>query len=155
MAITPTQILRARLGRWVDDGTADSGRLKPRRPLPALPDGDFVVVERSVQVWDRTRDSIPVAILYRPGFGETVGALHALADGRLIAGLANSDEPLVGGRLVVWAAPARANRSQQVQLPIRVDITDLSDDGRFLHVAGRGGSMKIPLDSLPFPPAPR
>jgi hypothetical protein len=152
MAITPTQILeRDSAGGWRTlrrIRTAES----PDARFLALPDGDLVVVEKSVQIWDRTQDSIPVSILYRPGIGEVVGALHALADGRLIAGLANPDEPLAGGRLLVWAAPVRANRSQQVQLPVSVDITDLSDDGRFLHVAGRGGSMKIPLDSLPFPP---
>ena len=152
MAITPTQILeRDSAGGWKTLRRIMTFESSDARFL-TLPDGDLVVVEKSMQVWDRTQDSIPVSILYRPGIGEAVGALHALADGRLIAGLAHPDEPLVGGRLLVWAAPVRANRSQQVQLPVSVDITDLSDDGRFLHVAGRGGSMKIPLDSLPFPP---
>jgi tRNA A-37 threonylcarbamoyl transferase component Bud32 len=152
MAITPTQILqRDSAGGWTTARQIRTAESPDARFL-ALPDGDFVVVETSMQVWDHTRDSIPVAVLYRPGFGEAVGALHALPDGRLIAGLTHSEEPLVGGRLLVWAAPVRANRSQQVQLPLSVDITDLSDDGRFLHVAGRGGSMKISLDSLPFPP---
>ena len=123
------------------------------RFLP-LPDGDLVIVERSIQVWDRSADSLPVAILFRPGLGDaSIGALHALPDGRLIAGLANPDEPLVGGWLMVWAAPARANQAQRVELPLSVDITDLADDGRYLHVVGRGGTLKIPLDSLPFPPA--
>jgi hypothetical protein len=117
-----------------------------------LPGGDLILVERSIQVWERQGgDSLPVAVLYRPRLGEPpIGALHALADGRLIAGLANPEDPLLGGRLLVWAAPARANRSREVRLPMTMDITDLADDGRFLHVVGRGGTIMIPLDSLPF-----
>jgi hypothetical protein len=142
------------VGRWsVVRNIPTSGA--PNARFLVLPGGDLVVVERFLQVWDRSADSIPAATLYRPGLGSaTIGALHVLRDGRLIAGLANPEEPLLGGRLVVWAAPARANRTQDVELPISVDITDFADDGRFLYVVGRGGSLQIPLDSLPFSNAP-
>ena len=118
-----------------------------------LADGDLVLMRRVVEIWDRVADSIPVAILHQHRLGDArVGALHALADGRLVLGLANPEEPLAGGRLLVWGSPARANQSQAVPLPINMDITDLADDGRFLYVVGRGGSLRIPIDSLPFTP---
>ena len=122
----------------------------------ALPDSDNVVGGRTVQVWDRSRDTLPVATVYLRGVGEPApGVLHALPDGRLVAGLSTPAEPTLGGRLVVWAAPVRANRSQRVDLPLSLDITDLSDDGRYLYVSGRGGTVAVRLDSLPFAPALR
>jgi hypothetical protein len=136
-------------GRWsvVRELRAD---WPPNSRFQVLPDGDLVVLEHSIQVWDRRADSLPVTIIYRPVPGQVIGALHVLQDGRLIAGLANPEEPALGGGLIVWAAPARENRSQRLSLPIRVDITDLADDGRYLLVVGKGGSLRIPLDSLPF-----
>jgi serine/threonine protein kinase len=126
-------------------------RETPNAHFLALSNGDLVLGQNMVEIWDRTSDSIAIAVLYQrsPG-GSRIGALHALPDGRLILGLSNPEDPLVGGSLLVWAAPARANQSQTVQLPINLDITDLTDDGKLLHVVGRGGSLRIPLDSLPF-----
>jgi tRNA A-37 threonylcarbamoyl transferase component Bud32 len=118
----------------------------------ALSDGDLVIADRAIQVFDRSPDSVPVARVYRQELGESRLTLHVLRDGRLVAGVGNSDDPIVGGHLLVWAPPVRQNRWQEVRLPITVDITDIDDDGRFLYVVGRGGSLQIPLDSLPFAP---
>jgi serine/threonine protein kinase len=121
----------------------------------AMPNGDFVVSDPSLQSWDHEADSLPAAILYRPALGEAqIGAVHALKDGRLVAGLANPLDPTLGGWLLVWSAPARDNQSRRVTLPINLDITDLADDGYYLYVVGQGGSLKIPLDSLPYATRP-
>lgn len=154
-AISPRFVIeRDSAGRWAVIRRVHAPATPHGRFL-VLPGGDLVVVEQSIQVWDRHGDSLPAIVLYRPPLGEDqLGALHALADGRLVAGLANPEDPLVGGRLMVWAAPARENRSELVQLPVSMDITDLADDGRFLHVVGRGGTVMIPLASLPFSTLP-
>jgi tRNA A-37 threonylcarbamoyl transferase component Bud32 len=147
-------IERDSAGRWQETRRVSAPRT-PHSQFLALPGGDLVLVERSIQVWDPKGDSLPAAVLYRPPLGaDQLGAIHALPDGRLVAGLANPEDPLVSGRLLVWAAPARSNKSELVQLPVSMDITDLADDGRFLHVVGRGGTVMIPLTSLPFSTRP-
>ncbi len=117
----------------------------------ALPNGDVVVAGSWMRVWDRSDRSTPVATLHRRVLGEAnVSALVALPDGRLVAGFANPGRSGVGGWLQVWASPAREGRWVRVDVPMTVNVTDLATDGQFLHVVGRGGSMAIPLDSLPF-----
>jgi hypothetical protein len=155
LAISPRFVIeRDSAGRW-EIVRRVNAPVTPHGRFLVLSGGDLVIVERSIQVWDRQEDSLPAAVLYRPPLGEDqLGALHALADGRLVAGLANPEDPLVGGRLMVWASPARSNRAELVQLPISMDITGLADDGRFLHVVGPGGTVMIPLASLPFSSAP-
>ncbi len=132
-----------------------------RGRFAALPDGDLVTAGWAVRVWDRSPDTLPVRTLYGPAPSELqVSALHVLPDGRLVAGLASPPDRILGGRLIVWADPARAGREQPVDLPLDLDVTDLADDGEYLYVAGRGGSLAIALDALPFarpapaPPAP-
>jgi hypothetical protein len=116
-----------------------------------LPDGDIVVAGFWMHVWNRSTDSAPVAVLHRPVFGGSrVGALHLLDDGRMVAGYANPERQGAGGWLQIWAAPVRANRWQRIALPLSIDVTGLADDGTHLHVVGRGGSIAIPIDSLPF-----
>jgi len=117
-----------------------------------LPDGDVVVAGSiTIHTWDlASTDSLPTAILYSTRPGETLGPLLVLSDGRLVAGLGNPGQPLTGGRLLVWASPPQANRMQTVELPITVNITSLSSDGRRLYVAGPGGALSLPIDSVPF-----
>ena len=114
-------------------------------------EGEFVLAGNGIAIWDRSADTLPVALL-EPAASERVelAALQVLQDGRLVAGYATPQEPMLGGRLVVWGTPLRENRWREVELPLRVDITGIDDDGAYLYVVGRGGSLAIPLDSLPF-----
>jgi hypothetical protein len=147
---TRTVVQRNARGVWTMVRRFPEGRIENHH-FALLPDGDLVVAGPAIRVWDRSEDTLPVVTLYQPTLGEAqVSALHVLADGRLVAGFANPDEPTLGGRLVVWQPPARASRALPVELPLNLDITDLADDGRYLYVVGRGGALAIPLDSLPF-----
>jgi len=113
--------------------------------------GAFVVAWESIRLWDRSADTIPVATLFsRSEEGPTLRGLHALPDGRLVAGFAYPGEPALRGYLLVWQQPLRADNSQRVDLPLNVDVTDMADDGEALHVVGRGGALEIAVDSLPF-----
>jgi hypothetical protein len=137
-------------GRWTLVRVLPPRRTEYER-FAALPELEFAVTGPAIRLWDRSADTLPVTTLFEAVVGDaTPSALHVLADGRLVAGFANPGEPTLSGRLVVWASPARANRSRRLDLPLSVDITDLADDGRYLYVAGRGGSLAIRLDSLPF-----
>jgi len=113
--------------------------------------GEFVVATVVLRLWDRSTDTLAVRLL-DPATTALLepAALRVLPDGRLVVGYATPSEPTLGGRLVVWRPPFRDNRWQDVRMPLRIDITDLGDDGEFLYVVGRGGSLTIPLDSLPF-----
>ena len=129
-------------------------------PLAAfLPDGDVVAqgktASQTLRVWDRTTGAPPVAQLYSAAAGEDqVSALQVLPDGRLVAGFANPEGPLHPGRLRIWRRPFRPGAITNVELPLRIDVTGLAEDGRYLYVVGRGGSLAIPLDSLPLAAGP-
>jgi hypothetical protein len=115
-----------------------------------LPNGQVAMASGWLRLWDRTTET-PLAVLRQAELGAgTIDALHALPDGRLVAGFGNRDAPGVGGWIEVWAAPVHEGRSQRVELPLNVDVTSLANDGTRLIVAGRGGTMAIPLRSLPF-----
>ena len=147
---TRTLVRRAPDGTWAvlrrwGDAATDA------RLLVALPDGDVATAGSTILVWDRSSDPMPRTVLYRTTtVGPQVTALHALPDGRLVAGLSSPPDRLLGGQLMVWDRPARAGRSRRVDLPIDLDVTDLADDGEYLYVVGRGGALEIPIDSLPF-----
>jgi len=145
-----TMVRRDAEGRWVLVRlVSEAGALSNR--FAALPDGDLAVAGSSLHLWDRTSgDTTPAAILYRPTNWEALGPLQPLPDGRLVAGLLNRAQAVSGRRILVWASPPRANHMQVVDLPITVDIASLATDGRRLYVAGPGGALSIPLDSLPF-----
>jgi hypothetical protein len=115
--------------------------------------GEFVVATDVIRLWDRSADTLAASVLdpATTSLLETTSLL-ILDDGRLVVGYATPQEPTLGGRLVVWGLPLRENRWQEVELPLRIDVTDLSDDGEYLYVVGRGGALTIPLDSLPFAP---
>ena len=57
-----------------------------------------------------------------------------------------------GGWLQVWAPPIGEGRTERLELPSVMNVTDLADDGKNLYVAGhkRLSVLRIPLDSLPF-----
>jgi hypothetical protein len=114
-----------------------------------LASGDVAVGGSVLRIWPRTGNEPPLAVLREHTFGEpTVSALHALADGRLVAGFANPKASGVAGSIEVWAPPVQDGRSRRVRLPLNVAVTSLADDGYSLFVAGRGGTMAIPLSSL-------
>ena len=82
----------------------------------------------------------------------TSTTLHLLPDGRLVVGFGQPDRSLAGGWLQVWAPPLGEGRSKRLDLPMMMNVTDLTDDGKNLYVAGhrRLSVLRIPLDSLPF-----
>jgi len=137
-------------GRWrflrTFPGDGGAGRI-----VTVLPGGDVVVAGQWMRVWSRLPGTDAVAALHQPVMGgPQIGAVHVLPDGRLVAGFGNPDRPGVGGWLQVWAAPVGENRSERVNLPMAIDVTGLADDGTYLQVVGRGGSVDIALDALPF-----
>jgi hypothetical protein len=143
-------IQRDSVGRWMVVRRF-SDRLQGVSHFARLTNGDLVVADLGIFVWDLSVDSLPVAAIRIPQVSNArIGAIHALPDGRLVAGFALPDEPTLGGWLEVWAAPARDGSSERLDLPQAIDITDLADDGLYLYVVGQGGALSIPLDSLPF-----
>jgi hypothetical protein len=115
--------------------------------------GEFVVATDVIRLWDRSADTLAASVL-DPATTSLLepAALLILPDGRLVVGYATPQEPTLGGRLVVWGLPLEDNRWREVELPLRIDVTDLGDDGEYLYVVGRGGALTVPLDSLPFAP---
>lgn len=140
---------RNRQARWSIAGRPAIGFASGRN-LVLNPGGGFAVGDGRVRVWERTDSSSMIELQRRIRGESQVSAIHGISDGRLIAGFENTNEPGVGGWLKVWAPPLRDNRWERVDLPMNVDVTDLADDGTLLYVVGRGGSMAIRLDSLPF-----
>jgi hypothetical protein len=119
-----------------------------------LSGGNVAVGGRVLGVWSRTGDGPPLAVLRETTVGEpAVSALHQLADGRLVAGLGNPTSAGVTGSIEVWAPPAQDGRSERVALPLNVAVTGIADDDHSLIVSGRGGTMAVPLASLPFAPS--
>ena len=143
-------VARDMQGRWSVIGRHEFG-LERVKQFVVLPDGGFAVADGRIRMWNGQATTSEGIVLHRRIQGEgQVSALHVTGDGRLVAGFANTNEPGVGGWLQVWTKPLRENRWQRVELPMNVDVADLADDGTFLYVVGRGGSMAIRLDSLPF-----
>ncbi len=143
-------LARTTQGRWSVTRRHELG-LERLKQFVVLPDGGVAVADGRIRMWDGQATTSEGIVLHRRIQGEgRVSALHVIADGRLVAGFANTNEPGVGGWLQVWTPPLRENRWQRVELPMNVDVADLADDGTLLYVVGRGGSMAIRLDSLPF-----
>ena len=125
--------------------------------------GDLVIGQKGrgpfnsalLSVWDprySSDDPAPVSVLTTSQSTDFVSdlTLHGLADGRLVAGFGVPGDPTVGGWLHVWRPPLRDDEFERVDLPIQLDVTDLDDDGHYLYVGGSVGTLRIPLDSLPF-----
>lgn len=84
-----------------------------------------------------------------PGALMPQARLHALSDGRLIAGYAHPGDPATSGWLDVFVPPGY-NHAERVTLPAIADIYGLADDGRYLYVVGSGWfAAQVLLDSLP------
>ncbi|MFC1662078.1 hypothetical protein ACFL3S_11625, partial [Gemmatimonadota bacterium] len=137
------------------DGTWSVVRRSPRvwredHRFAVLGNGDLVVADEAIQVWDRSSDSLPMMTLRQSVVGAPkVADLQVLPDGRLVAGFSVPNEPSLGGWLQVWTPPFRPEGFERVDFPRTIDITDIASDGVYLYVVGRGGGVTIAIDSLP------
>jgi len=148
-AISPSRLfLRGRDGTWraMDLPLPVRGSA---RDVAIAPDGRPIVLGEH-DVAYRSADGAWFSTSMRES--GTLSRVHVLADGRIVVGTANFDDPLLGGRLLIRSADL--NAIGETALPRPVDITGIADNGRLLYVVGNGWfAQSLPLDSLPGSPS--